>query len=66
MGFPLSVQMLRQRTRAEASGSITTSIGAKFLTSSVSANDPKIKPLLKRSNKFYCNFAKWIIVFKHH
>jgi len=41
---PLSVQMLRQRTKANASGSITTTIGARLLTSSVSANVPNIKP----------------------
>jgi len=30
MGSPLSAQMLRQHTRANASSSITAAIGAKF------------------------------------
>jgi len=43
-GSPLSTQMLRQRTRANTSGSITVAIGAKLPTSVHSVNIAKMKP----------------------
>jgi len=44
MGSPLSVQMLRQHTKAKASGNITTAIGASLPTSLILKGEANIKP----------------------